>query len=358
MNSCKRTLVNRLGTIVLSLVLSFEVSAQTLDAAKGDTLPFFKRFSFHTNTVDWVFTTPNIGIEFDLTGSPRNQFSIMFKGRYNWNTKHSINPRLVYNVSSFAIEGRKYWRTGMGTSESAPAEKLTNYSLKDVYDTIINENGKREILVKGKTYYIDADGNKQVTRDTTVNRLRWFVRKTRNNFTSGRTLKKPRYWRAYYMGLHVGTEQFTYCWGRNGKQGNNYNFGLSGGYSIPLYPFKNGKSIDLELGVVVTAQYTRYDKFKYVEESSCYEYTGTRDWHFRPYPVLQELKLSFVYRFRSISKKVQDGHIKYGQWIKRIEEEKEIRRKSIESINERKLEEKNKKAKDKVEKEAEKNKNK
>ena len=299
------------------------LSAQSHDGAMGDTLSFFKRFSFHTNAMDWVLTTPNIGVELDFTGTPQNQYSILLKGKYNWNTKHSINPRIVYNVSSFAIEGRKYWRTGMGGSQDQPAEKLFNYAM--INDTV---DGKK-IIENGKVY-LDEYGNKQVRRDTTVSRLRWFFRKTRNNFTSGRTFKKPRYWRAYYMGVHLGTEQFTYCLGRNGQQGRNYNFGFSGGYSIPLYPFKNGKSIDLELGLVIAAQYTKYDQFKYIEESSCYEYAGTNDWHFRPYPVIQELRLSFVYRFRSIGEKVKDGHLRYNKWKDRIENEIEERRANLE----------------------------
>ena len=53
-----------------------------------------------TNAVDWVVATPNLGVEFDLAGNEKTHFSILMNGKYNWNTHHSIQPRIVYNVAA------------------------------------------------------------------------------------------------------------------------------------------------------------------------------------------------------------------------------------------------------------------
>ena len=65
-----------------------------------------------TNAVDWIVATPNLGVEFDLAGNEKTRFSILMNGKYNWNTHHSIQPRIVYNVAAGSVEARKYWRTG------------------------------------------------------------------------------------------------------------------------------------------------------------------------------------------------------------------------------------------------------
>ena len=80
----------------------------------------------------------------------------------------------------------------------------------------------------------------------------------------------PRVWRAYYVGVYAGYEKYTISLGRKGKQGDSYNFGFTGGWSVPLYPFKDGRSVDLDLGLAVGAKMTAYDKFGYDEEYGCY----------------------------------------------------------------------------------------
>ena len=90
--------------VLLCVVCCIPLLAQTQAAAatveKEDTLhlPFFKRFSISTNAVDWVFATPNLGVEWDFSGSTESRFSILLNGKYNWNTHHSINPRISFMV--------------------------------------------------------------------------------------------------------------------------------------------------------------------------------------------------------------------------------------------------------------------
>lgn len=263
------------------LPLSLLAQNQLQSKEKNDTIPFMKRWSIFTNTVDWVLATPNLGVEMDLSGSPETHYSILLNGKYNWNTYHSIQPRLVYNVAAGQIEFRKYWRTG--GAHGTPEKRYTS-------------------------------------PDTTIAYPLWLFRRFRRNVLSGRTYTNPRTWRAYYLGIYAGYEKYTINLGHEGKQGDSYNFGLTGGWSIPLYPFKNGRSVDLDLGLAIGAKLTAYDKFGYDEEFGCYTFQGRKERHFVPYPVIQDIHLSFVFRFRTIGKKVQGGDLRYQKWDEMQEE--------------------------------------
>lgn len=255
---------------------------------KHDTVPFLKRLSIMTNAVDWIVATPNLGVEFDLVGNEKTRFSILMNGKYNWNTHHSIQPRIVYNVAAGSVEARKYWRTGG--------------SIRGAMERYTKDN-----------------------RDTTISLPLWGFRRFRRNVLSGRTFMNPRVWRAYYVGVYAGYEKYTISLGRKGKQGDSYNFGFTGGWSVPLYPFKDGRSVDLDLGLAVGAKMTAYDKFGYDEEYGCYTYQGSKGRHIVPFPVVQDIHLSFVFRFRSIGKKVQGGAERYDEWDTRQKEKRNER---------------------------------
>ena len=47
-----------------------------------------KRFSIHTNVVDWALLVPNIGIEFDISPSVRNNYSVSVFGKLNGSSSH------------------------------------------------------------------------------------------------------------------------------------------------------------------------------------------------------------------------------------------------------------------------------
>ena len=255
-----------------------------------DTLSFGQCFSFHTNALDWLLTTPNVGVEFDLGRTSRTHYSILLKGRYNWNTHHTTPPRWIYNIGAVSVEARKYWRTG-GKWEGHRFRPFSRYttldSLKESYS---------------------------VGRDTTVSWPRWGFAMLRRNVISGRTFSSPRMWRAYYVGVYAGYEKFTCAWDGKGYQGDSYNFGLSGGWSIPLYFFKGGHSIDLDLGLSVGAKMMAYDKFGYEEETGCYVFEGKESRHFLPYPMVQEISVGLVFRLHSIKDKVLGGAERYERW--------------------------------------------
>ena len=53
---------------------SLRASLSGTKDVKHDTVPFLKRWSIMTNTVDWVVATPNLGVEFDLAGNEKDPF--------------------------------------------------------------------------------------------------------------------------------------------------------------------------------------------------------------------------------------------------------------------------------------------
>ena len=65
---------------------------------------------------------------------------------------------------------------------------------------------------------------------------------------------------------------------------------------------------------------TAYDKFGYDEEYGCYTYQGSKGRHIVPFPVYRTYIFHFVFRFRSIGKKVQGGAERYDEWDTRQKE--------------------------------------
>ena len=285
--------------VLLTLLLSASVGVRGAGLAETgpgekDTLSFGKRFSFSTNALDWVLTTPNLGVEFDFSGSPETRFSILINGKYNWNTKHSIAPRFVYNVAAGSVEVRKYWRTGGG---------FRKYSLHKH-----PKNGARGM-------------------DSTVAYPFWIFKVFRRNVLSGRTYVNPRAYRAYYVGATVGYEKFTLALGGKGRQGDSFNAGFTAGWSLPLYPMRNGRYIDLDLGFSLVAKLTAYDEFGYNEEHGCYVFERRRGRHITPYPVIQDAHIGFVFRFGTIGKKVQGGVERYDALDTKMDEKRAKREK-------------------------------
>lgn len=248
-----------------------------LKVTTGDTIPVAipRLISIHTNIIDWITTTPNVTVEIDLSRFQRSRFSILLTGKYNPQINYNtIQPRWVYNVSSVKVEFRKYWRTG-------------NIEIASIPDT------------------------NKIEPDTTLwkplAKLSYFQRR----YISGRYVKYPRYWRAYYIGLYAAYNTFSICLDGSGKQGSAFSFGLSAGFSVPLYKHHDGSGWDLDLGLSVGAMITSYKKYKYVSEYGIFEYENTKPKHLLPYPMFQDIHISLAYRFRTIEKKVLYGATRF-----------------------------------------------
>lgn len=224
-----------------------QASKRYANRAQQDTIVDFKdRWSFRTNAVDWLLTVPNVAVEFDLSNSVYNKWTLSLEGKWNWQTAHNYLPYNVFNLWEVRTEARKYWRT-------------------------------------------EYRGN--VGKLTLKERL----------FSKQR--KRPRYWRAYYLGVYAHAGNYSFKFGNEGVQGDMYGAGVSGGYSIPLYSYRENY-IDIEFGGSVGVVATKNYRYKLDRENNAYVPSGqSKGMHVVPFPVVTDLRVSFIYRFSSIKDK-------------------------------------------------------
>lgn len=79
-------------------------------AAKTDGLYGWDRWSFRINALELLCTVPNISVEFDLSSSPYSRSTISIGVKYNWNTWHTLPPKLVFNMLEIRPEYRWWFR--------------------------------------------------------------------------------------------------------------------------------------------------------------------------------------------------------------------------------------------------------
>lgn len=240
-----------------------------------------ERWSFKTNAVDWLLTVPNATVEFDLSKSPYAKNTLSLSLLYNWESKHTYKPNIVFNLFSTKLEFRNYWRTQ-----------------------------QRQIIAND-------------TSKTT------FWQKIKNGLSRRRL--HPRMWRAYYMGGYASGGTYSTKFGSEGKQGQFVSAGLSLGYSVPLYGY-TGNNIDVEFGASIGAVATKYDVYTRSIESNSYVIDPTRQkgWHVLPYPVVTDINVSLVYRFNSIKDKYRLINF---EKIARKQEEKRQKENYRDSVN-------------------------
>lgn len=299
---------------------------------------FVKRFSFHTNAVDWVTLVPNLGVEFDLNGTPRNNYSLSIFGKFNGRSKHG---KLVYNVNAVRVEGRKYWRTGKhGKAKEYYDDFERLYTdTSSIYfnaDTLVGHSYYVDTLgwvakAKGVTGIESIRATSDMTQaqkdslDFTEDSLgireskfrKWYYNtyhKVRRNITSGRTLENARNWRAYYLGVWAGIDNWSISFTGKGKQGQGVGAGLVAGYTLPLLPqrFPREGSLDLDLGLAVGWKAVKYDAYIYEDQTQHYVYdpaSSHPSWKIVPYPIVQDIHVSLVWRFRGIKSKVDKSLI-------------------------------------------------
>lgn len=314
---------------------------------------FIKRVSIHTNVIDWATLVPNIGIEFDLSDSPRNNYSISVFGKYNGKSTHGS---LVYNVGAVRIEGRKYWRTGKH-GRGGDAGSIVYVMPKFDADSLVSARYHLDSVGKQAKIH-DVKFSDIYSNDTTwtkerkdsldakidslglsTSSLRNWIYNTYNkvsrNVTSGRSLDNPRNWRAYYFGIWAGYDDWNVSLTGNGKRGQGLGLGILGGYTIPLLPQKYPKegSLDLDLGLAIGVKGVKYDAYTYVAanpEGQRYVDNPAKSqtsWKIVPYPVIQDIHVSLVWRFRGIKNKVDKSLIDdYFKEVSNFESDRDSRR--------------------------------
>lgn len=221
---------------------------------KDSIMPFKSRWAIRTNAVDWLMLLPNLTAEYDLFASPYKHYTLSLGIKGNWNTSQNYKPAIVYNLLDVRTEFRQYFRTTQRNYRRPKSEKISLY-----------KRLKEEVFTKERL--------------------------------------QPRLWRAYYWGIYADVADYTFKFGKQGITGSAYGLGLSGGFTVPLYGYREN-FIDLELGASVGMVYTKYDAFRHDVESNCYPRLPqqSKAGHIVPFPVVSDLRVAFVYRF-SVSAK-------------------------------------------------------
>ena len=295
--------------IALLLLFPLQVSSQPepLDsAALANSVPFYRQFSFHTNVIDWAIAMPNVGVEFDFSGKPTSHYSLGVHVKYRPKMWADINPRIVLNVLQVRGEIRKYWRT-FNAGKSLLRDSVSKPIIVDTILIVKDEKGDTIKKIKAQ----------KIRMDKTKKKASSYISYLFRRYLSGAQKSGARDWRAYYWGLYGSAEKYTYNFDSHGRMGSGFSVGLTAGYTFPLYPMKNGASIDLDLGLSVGARMVRYDRFTYDEETHTYLFKDFHDWELVKRPVLEDAHVSLVYRFNSINNKVRGGEERFARRLEK-----------------------------------------
>ncbi len=230
--------------LLMMLVSSSCVFAQKkmADDHKLDSLTFSDRISFRTNGFDWMMLLANVGIEYDLGRYNWSRNAIGLNVRGNWNTKHTYNPGLVYNLMEVRAEFRNYWHTRKTTNDLGPH--------RHTYEKILSGRRRRP--------------------------------------------KHPR--TTWYRGGYFAYDDYSFLFGKEGVQGTAYTLGFQYGVIRPLYIFPSGKSVDLDFGFSAGFCLTDYEKFSHDSQTASYIKGENMGLKFVPFPVLTEARIGLVYR--------------------------------------------------------------
>ena len=265
--------------LYLSLMLLFCAPASALtpqgeseETDTASTIKFADRISIHTNTLGWLFMTPNVGVEYDFVHNKHKKISLLLTGKFNGQTNQKFASRYVYNIAGARAEVRWYFRTrkidDLGVK---PEERISGGAAEDFL-------GPWE-----KERVSSTDG---------------FFNKLWNSRGLVTAKKNPRRHRAYYVGPYAAYDKFSVKFTETGYQGSAIGAGVSFGYSAPLYIYNNGNVIDFEIGAGVGAAIIDYDEYGYSREDNCY--TAGNTGKSAILPMLSDVRLSLVYRFDPI----------------------------------------------------------
>ena len=242
--------------------------AQIFESRTGvDTLTFAERISLRTNAVDWTLLTPNLGVEFDVKSTNWNRWAVGLTLKTKWNTPATFKNRVFYNITEVRADFRNYWRT----------RQINN-------------------KVPAHTGFID--------------RL----------FSCRRhVVKHPK--TTYYRGAYMSFSDFSIKFGREGHQGKALSAGITYGIIKPLYAFRTGNTLDLDLGFDAGFVAVNSEKFIYNRADNCYTRTKQGSWKVVPFPMPTAARVGFVYRFGSypITKKYRWRYDADAQYQYRID---------------------------------------
>lgn len=212
-----------------------------------------------------MLTTPNIAFDYDIVSTPYDKQSVGVAFKYNWATSHTYIPKQVYNLFDVRADYRFYWR-------------------QQPYDNRDNVRGDWE-----REWLSSAKG----------------LGKLRARMNCFRAAEEPKSHISIFVGPYLSMSNFSIKLSAAddaiGRQGVAVGAGLTGGIALPLYGYENGSALDLEFGGSLGWHFASYDFYKVDIESNRYPYQGHRS-KFVAYPLVTDVRVSLVYRFRSIAK--------------------------------------------------------
>lgn len=134
-----------------------------------------------------------------------------------------------------------------------------------------------------------------------------------------RVVKHPK--TTYYRGAYMSFSDFSIKFGREGHQGKALSAGITYGIIKPLYAFRTGNTLDLDLGFDAGFVAVNSEKFTYNRADNCYTRTKQGSWKVVPFPMPTAARVGFVYRFGSypITKKYRWRYDADAQYQYRID---------------------------------------
>ena len=267
-----------------SFALTLQSESEETDTAS--TTKFADRISIHTNTLGWLFMTPNVGVEYDFVHNKHKKISLLLTGKFNGQTNQKFASRYVYNIAGARAELRWYFRT----------RKIDDLGDKP-----------EERIYSGRAADFRGPWEKERVSNTDG-----FFNKLWNSRGLVTAKKNPRRHRAYYVGPYAAYDKFSVKFTETGYQGSAIGAGVSFGYSAPLYIYNNGNVIDFEIGAGVGAAIIDYDEYGYSREDNCY--TAGSTGKSAILPMLSDVRLSLVYRFEPIQEQAYE--VNYDKLVK------------------------------------------
>lgn len=256
----------RNGAFLLCLAFPIlQLFGQDVGHPDGEDLSFKDRIAIRTNVVDWVLTTPNIAFDYDIVSTPYDKKTVGLNLKYNWNTSHTYIPKQVYNLFDMRLDYRFYWR-------QQPYDNRSNYYGDWEREWISSSKGFGKLRARANCF---------------------------------RAVEKPKTHLSLFVGPYLSFSSFSVKLSAAddalGRQGLAFGAGLTGGVALPLYGYENGAALDLEFGGSLGWHFASYDIYAVDVVNNEYPLQGHRN-SFVFYPLVSDVRVSLVYRFRSISK--------------------------------------------------------
>lgn len=198
-----------------------------------------ERWSLKTNTLGWLLLTPNMGVEYSLSASPYNTWTLSGNVRASIGTEPDVLDYSQYKVYGGRLELRKYWHNRGRDPQNA-------------YENIFDAAFSHERF-------------------------------------------NARTWRGYYFGLYAGYDNAKLKFSREGYRGDVYQVGVSYGLVRPIYNYPNSV-LDLEFGINVGAAYLNGHKYELDKINNRYVNIRERK-GFAHFPIVSDISVSLVYRY-------------------------------------------------------------